>query len=87
MAPGPNFLETMRIPLLEGRTFTAQDFETAAKKNAAIRDHMAADATGKPWHADGGESIVLPALVNRAFVQKYLPTENPLERDLYAGAA
>jgi predicted permease len=86
MAPGPNFLETMRIPLLAGRTFTAQDFQVAAKKNGEIRDQIAVGTFGKPSTAGASESIALPALVNRAFVEKYLANENPLGRGLYAGA-
>jgi predicted permease len=33
---GPNFFETMRIPLLGGRTYNSQDFENASAKKARI---------------------------------------------------
>ena len=35
LATGPDFLKTLRIPLLEGRTFTAADFEEAAQAAAS----------------------------------------------------
>ena len=33
---GPNFFETMRIPLLAGRTYDAQDFDNASAKKAKL---------------------------------------------------
>jgi predicted permease len=33
---GPNFFETMRIPLLAGRTYNAQDYQAAAAKQARV---------------------------------------------------
>ena len=33
---GPNFFETMRIPLLAGRTYDAQDFDNASAKKAKV---------------------------------------------------
>ena len=33
---GPNFFETMRIPLLAGRTYNSHDFEYAAEKKAKV---------------------------------------------------
>ena len=86
MATGPEFLRTMRIPLLAGRDFQPADFETAAKKNRAVQEQMSATQAGKPAPPDTGTETVLPALVNRAFVEKYLPNENPIGRALYAGA-
>jgi predicted permease len=86
VAPGPNFLETMRIPLLAGRGFTPQDFEIAAKKNSDVRERMTAEAAGKPGSVAAGKLLALPALVNRAFVEKYLANQNPVGRGLYAGS-
>ena len=50
LAVGPRFFETMRIPLLEGRAFTAADFTSQAPV----------------------------AIVNRAFVRRWLRDRNPL---------
>src|SRR5579863_7320431 len=50
LAVGPGFFETMRIPLLAGRTFTSADLASAQST----------------------------AIVNRAFVRRYLADRNPL---------
>ena len=55
----PAYLETMKIPLLEGRTFTAGD-------NA---------------------KSMLVAIVDRAFVQKYFPSEDPVGKMVANNAA
>jgi predicted permease len=46
----PKYIETMKIPLIEGRTFTARDDQTSP----------------------------FTAIVDRAFVQKYFPGEDPI---------
>jgi len=63
LAVGPQFFETMKIPVLRGRKFQAEEYELAAK----------ADADPK-----GREQIVIPAMVNEAFVRAYFPKVNPL---------
>jgi predicted permease len=60
---GPQFFETMKIPVERGRKFKPEEYELAAK----------ADTDPK-----GGERIVLPAIVNEAFVRAYFPKLNPL---------
>jgi predicted permease len=62
---GPQFFETMKIPVQRGRKFKPEEFELAAK----------ADADPK-----GREGIVLPAIVNEAFVRAYFPEVDPLGR-------
>jgi predicted permease len=63
LAIGPQFFETMKIPVQRGRKFKPEEYELAAK----------ADADPK-----GGERIVIPAMVNEAFVRAYFPRVNPL---------
>ncbi len=58
---GPNFFETMRIPLLVGREFSDSDFKLSVANDGAT-------PTSAPT----------PAIVNQAFVEKYLGKENPL---------
>jgi hypothetical protein len=53
----------MKIPLQRGRQFKAEDYAIAAK----------ADADPK-----GRQHIVIPAIVNEAFVRAYFPKVNPL---------
>lgn len=62
---GPQFFETMKIPVQRGRKFKPEEFELAVK----------ADADPK-----GREGIVLPAIVNEAFVRAYFPEVDPLGR-------
>jgi hypothetical protein len=60
---GPQFFETMKIPVQRGRKFKPEEYELAAK------------ADGDP---KGREQIVIPAIVNEAFVRAYFPKVNPL---------
>jgi predicted permease len=81
LALGPGFLKTMRIPLLEGRKFTSEDFEMAAEASAASNpvEHAGRAAPSRP--VAGASPLALPpvpALVNRAFVRTYFPHQNPL---------
>jgi predicted permease len=86
MPIGPSFLSTMRIPLLAGREFDAEDFARAALIEAA-RDKRreqeaatlksAATASGKIPQED---LPPMPAIINQKFVRKYLPQGNPIGR-------
>ena len=60
---GPQFFETMKIPVQQGRKFKPEEYELAAK------------ADGDP---KGRERIAIPAIVNEAFVRAYFPKVNPL---------
>jgi len=57
-AVSADYFKTLQIPLLQGRSFTAQDDE------------------GSPW----------VAIVNRAFVRRYWPGENPIGKQLQTDA-
>jgi hypothetical protein len=61
---GPQFFETMKIPLQRGRKFKPEEYEIAAK----------------PWHPirNPKRRFVVPAIVNEAFVRAYFPKGNPL---------
>ncbi|HET9741584.1 MAG TPA: ADOP family duplicated permease [Terriglobales bacterium] len=67
---GPDFFETMHIPLLTGRKFTNSDFQIAAGNHRGGPGSTATElrTTGAPT----------PVVVNQAFVEKYLAKENPL---------
>ncbi|MGA8182543.1 MAG: FtsX-like permease family protein, partial [Terriglobia bacterium] len=81
LAIGPDFVSTMHIPLIGGRSFTDEDFQQAAEV-AAIEQKASAAAKSKTPHSAATEQSIVappvPALVNQAFVRKYLPGQNPL---------
>ncbi|MGH9344922.1 MAG: FtsX-like permease family protein, partial [Terriglobia bacterium] len=76
-SPGPGFFRTLRLPLLEGHTFTSNDFQQAEK---------AAEITGNTSSSRQGTQKPpgppVPVLVNRMFVRKFLANQNPLGRRL-----
>ena len=88
LGTGPDFLKTLRIPLLEGRTFTAADFDEAAQAAASGESSqqgahpMAASPAGT---SSAGVSPPIPVLVNAAFVHHYFANQNPLGKMLTQG--
>ena len=68
MGVGPGFLDAFTIPLLAGRTLTAEDIAEAAAASAA-----SADSEGHLPTARVGA-----LLVNEAFVRRYVPDGNAL---------
>ncbi|HYL63555.1 MAG TPA: ABC transporter permease [Candidatus Methylomirabilis sp.] len=83
---GPEFFHTMRIPFLAGREFGPADFARAQMLSAA-QEKFSAERAAKlkagasPADIDKIPSEDLPptpAIVNQAFVRKYLPNINPV---------
>jgi predicted permease len=60
---GPDFLDTMKIPLAAGRTFNSTDF--------AIGSQVESDPKAQA-------RLVTPTVVNESFVKSYFAGENPL---------
>jgi predicted permease len=88
LATGSGFLKTMRIPLLEGRKFTSEDFEMAAEASAASKAaERAGGAAMVPPGANASASVLpaIPVLVNRAFVRRYFSHQNPLGKRITQG--
>jgi predicted permease len=85
VASGPGFFHTLRFPLLEGRTFSRSDFEQAAE---AATPETATVQSPKPASPQYGATLRKPAqpqvpvVVNRTFVHKFFPHQNPLGRRL-----
>ena len=81
---GLAFFQTMKIPLLDGREFTPVDLLRAQATAASLAAQSAAAAARrksgeKELPASAAETgPPVPAIVNRAFVQKYFPHTNPL---------
>ena len=62
---GPQFFETMKIPIQRGRLFRPEKYETAAK--------VAADRKVRA-------RVLVAAIVNESFIHAYFPQGNPLGR-------
>jgi predicted permease len=84
---GPGFFHTMRISLLAGRGFNADDFAVQQRSEAA-KEKRDAEAAAKLKAGGGvGASKALaqdlpptPAIVNQAFARRYYPNMNPVGR-------
>ena len=86
LAVGLEFLETMRIPLVLGRPFTARDLQRAAEASAseqAAKQRTAANGATPVVQSSPVLSPPIPVLVNGTFVRKYFPKHNPLGKRLY----
>jgi predicted permease len=84
LSTGPGFFQTLRIPLLEGRKFTSEDFEIAAEASAASKTEQAGSTTPSRPGPSTSASVLppIPVLVNRAFVRSYFPRQNPLGKHI-----
>ena len=90
LGAGPDFFKTMRIPLLEGRTFTAADFEQATQ--AAAAEDVPEDVVpplSKPPASNLSPAVgaPVPVLVNATFVRQYFAHQNPLGKILIKGGS
>jgi predicted permease len=84
---GPNFFDTMRMPLLSGRAFAPADFAIAEKARLAEMAREEAPApTGKAGPASAASKPktpeppqpAQPAIVNETFVRKFLSKQGAL---------
>jgi predicted permease len=63
MPVGPQFFETMKIPVVRGRKFKPEEYELTAKTEA---------------DKEVRERVAEPVIVNEAFVRDYFPNVNPI---------
>jgi ABC-type lipoprotein release transport system permease subunit len=78
-------LNTLRIPLLGGRTFTTADFTEAAQATASGESpqQAASPMAGPAAEKSSAEvGLRIPVLVNAAFVHHYFAKQNPLGKML-----
>jgi len=66
LSVGPNFFETMRIPLLAGRTYNSHDFEYASERKVNVVVVKQTSARR------------FSAIVNHAFAQRFFDKHNPV---------
>ena len=81
LAVGSDFFAMMRIPMMTGRSFTAQDFAVADKVRE-MRAAARAAKTGGPLPPTSEVVLPVPVVVNHAFVAKYFPNQLPLGKHI-----
>jgi macrolide transport system ATP-binding/permease protein len=85
LSVGPNFFETMKFRLLDGREFSAADF-AAAWNSAAAPAAASATASSSAAHAAvPATPSPTPTIVNEMFVRRYLSSANPVGQRLEQG--
>jgi predicted permease len=77
-AAGPGFFQTLRIPVLSGRTFASADFEQAGR-TAIFRESPQLNAASA--------ALPIPVLVNRQFAREYFPGQNPIGKRIVQGGS
>jgi predicted permease len=99
LATGPGFFETLRIPLLTGRTFNASDIAHGAAPASPLlpdgsapqsSDVATAVSSGFPTQAPSDKTLapvqtIEPVVVNEAFVRHYCRKRGPLGMHLIQG--
>jgi predicted permease len=88
LATGTAFFETMRIPLVGGRTFTAEDFQLADEAAAAEKKMKESGKSGVLSASSGAQAVAgpaIPVVVNQAFRHKFFENQNPLGKRLTEG--
>ncbi|HEV2382012.1 MAG TPA: ABC transporter permease [Terriglobia bacterium] len=91
LGAGPDFLKTMRIPLLAGRAFSAVDFEQAAHASqpgkAPQQPASPTDAAAPAEKSKTAAGPAIPVLVNAAFARHYFGHQNPLDKTITKGSS
>ncbi|HKV25421.1 MAG TPA: ABC transporter permease [Candidatus Acidoferrum sp.] len=86
LATGPEFFTTMHIPLFQGRMFMQADFDQASAAERARKENTNARSSSTALNSSGA-LVPISVLVNKAFVQQYYPTENPLGKHITKGGS
>ncbi|MDE3135311.1 MAG: ABC transporter permease [Acidobacteriota bacterium] len=88
LAAGPGFFKTMRIAALEGRMFTAADYEQAGRTGASANNARVATVPPKVSGASGPlHQAFISVLVNERFVRRYFPNQSPLGKRITEGGS
>ncbi|HUK30953.1 MAG TPA: ABC transporter permease, partial [Candidatus Acidoferrum sp.] len=73
LSVGPDFFATMKIPFLEGRDFSSEEFVSASISGAALTP-----ASSPSTNSPSQPSAPKPVIVNQTFVHSYFGKGDPL---------
>jgi predicted permease len=85
LSVGPNFFETMKFRLLDGREFSPADFAEAWNAAAAPAATSASASSSAAHAAVPSTASPAPTIVNQMFVRRYFGNANPLGERLEQG--
>lgn len=79
----PDYFQVMGIPMLQGRTFTAEDISAVFAEDERETQLYKSDLKMTPEQTN---AIVKPAVVNQATVREFWPGQNPIGQMFSYGA-
>ena len=88
LGTGPGFLQTLRIPVLEGRALTAADFDQAKQASAVADTPQQTPSPSGVLPAPKSSTAAsppIPVMVNAALVHRYFTNQNPLGKMMMQG--
>jgi predicted permease len=79
----PDYFRAMGIRLLQGRTFTGQDIQTALQNDSKINPIY--ESGGHPG-AEFTDGLIYPSVINESMAKFFWPNQNPLGKTFSQGS-